>query len=446
MRALGAIPQVMAFSEVYQALQTGVVDGTENPPSNMYTQKMHEVQKYTTLSNHGYLGYAVIANKKFWDGLPADIRAQLEKAMTEATDICERHRAEGKRRGDGGDQEIRQDQIIELTAGAEGGMAQGARAGVQRDGSRASARTSSRSARRPASTQAKPLTDWRTGSAGGNRSGHLHRRELGASCCIDPRSARGNPDREPDGGGDAADLRRRRASLRVRHSVPLSDFCIRFNLSWAQELCIYMFVWMAKFGAAYGVRTGIHVGVDVLVNLLEPAMSQARWSCSACSAARCSPPSSARMGAKFVCELVRTTDQVSRRSRSCRAGSCISGVPLGSYLMCFRFLQVAWSFWWTGDCRITTRPCRRRRGRSARSAGGRRRRSGAMNSAYHLRPADRADADRHADLDRARPDRADLPVPDDRRADRSGRAQAVHRHREASRSWRSRSSSWPAIS
>ncbi|NYE61759.1 C4-dicarboxylate-binding protein DctP [Duganella sp. 1224] len=85
MRALGANPQVLAFSEVYQALQTGVVDGTENPPSNMYTQKMHEVQKYVTVSNHGYLGYAVIVNKKFWDGLPPDIRAALDKAMKEAT-------------------------------------------------------------------------------------------------------------------------------------------------------------------------------------------------------------------------------------------------------------------------------------------------------------------------------------------------------------------------
>jgi C4-dicarboxylate-binding protein DctP len=85
MRALGANPQVMAFSEVYQALQTGVVDGTENPPSNLYTQKMHEVQKYVTLSNHGYLGYAVIVNKKFWDGLPADIRTTLEGAMKDAT-------------------------------------------------------------------------------------------------------------------------------------------------------------------------------------------------------------------------------------------------------------------------------------------------------------------------------------------------------------------------
>ncbi len=85
MRALGANPQVLAFSEVYQALQTGVVDGTENPPSNMYTQKMHEVQKYVTVSNHGYLGYAVIVNKKFWDGLPPDIRTALNKAMAEAT-------------------------------------------------------------------------------------------------------------------------------------------------------------------------------------------------------------------------------------------------------------------------------------------------------------------------------------------------------------------------
>jgi len=83
-RALGAIPQVLAFSEVYQAMQTGVIDGNENTPSNVYTQKMHEVQKHATLSNHGYIGYAVIVNKKFWDGLPADVKPQVEKAMAEA--------------------------------------------------------------------------------------------------------------------------------------------------------------------------------------------------------------------------------------------------------------------------------------------------------------------------------------------------------------------------
>jgi len=85
MRALGANPQVLAFSDVYQALQSGVVEGTENTPSNMYTQKMHEMQKYVTVSNHGYLGYAVIVNKKFWDGLPTEIRRALDKAMQEAT-------------------------------------------------------------------------------------------------------------------------------------------------------------------------------------------------------------------------------------------------------------------------------------------------------------------------------------------------------------------------
>lgn len=85
MRALGALPQVMAFSEVFQALKTGAVDGTENTPSNQYTQRLYEAQKYHAVSNHGVLTYAVIVNKKFWERLPADIRAQLEKAMAEAT-------------------------------------------------------------------------------------------------------------------------------------------------------------------------------------------------------------------------------------------------------------------------------------------------------------------------------------------------------------------------
>jgi C4-dicarboxylate-binding protein DctP len=85
MRALGAIPQAMQFSEVYQALKTGFVDGTENPPSNFKTQLMDQVQTNLTVSNHGYLGYAVIVNKKFWDGLPDDIRAALEGAMQQVT-------------------------------------------------------------------------------------------------------------------------------------------------------------------------------------------------------------------------------------------------------------------------------------------------------------------------------------------------------------------------
>jgi C4-dicarboxylate-binding protein DctP len=115
MRALGAIPQVMAFSEVYQALQTGVVDGTENPPSNLYTQKMHEVQKYVTASDHGYLGYAVIVNKKFWEGLPPDIRTILEGAMKDATKFAN---DEAKKDNDSALEAVRKSgksQIITLT-------------------------------------------------------------------------------------------------------------------------------------------------------------------------------------------------------------------------------------------------------------------------------------------------------------------------------------------
>ncbi|MCL4774589.1 MAG: TRAP transporter substrate-binding protein [Burkholderiaceae bacterium] len=84
-RALGANPQKMAFAEVYQALQTGVVDGQENTWSNMYSQKFHEVQKTIAVTNHGVIDYMVVTNAKWWDGLPADIRAGLKQAMDEAT-------------------------------------------------------------------------------------------------------------------------------------------------------------------------------------------------------------------------------------------------------------------------------------------------------------------------------------------------------------------------
>ncbi|NYT61100.1 TRAP transporter substrate-binding protein [Alcaligenaceae bacterium] len=84
-RQLGANPQKLAFSEVYQALQTGVVDGQENTWSNMYSQKFHEVQKTIANTNHGVIDYMVVTNAKWWDGLPADIRTGLETAMQEAT-------------------------------------------------------------------------------------------------------------------------------------------------------------------------------------------------------------------------------------------------------------------------------------------------------------------------------------------------------------------------
>ena len=88
MAAMGGLPQVTSFSEAYQALSSGVVDGTENPPSNMFNMKMYQVQQHATLTNHGYLGYAVIANLEFWEGLPVDIRESLERAMRETTPVA----------------------------------------------------------------------------------------------------------------------------------------------------------------------------------------------------------------------------------------------------------------------------------------------------------------------------------------------------------------------
>ena len=85
MRTLGAIPEVMDFSAAYQALKSGAADGTENPASNFYTQQMQDVQKHVSITHHGYVGYAVIVNKKFWDRLPADVRATLTAALREAT-------------------------------------------------------------------------------------------------------------------------------------------------------------------------------------------------------------------------------------------------------------------------------------------------------------------------------------------------------------------------
>lgn len=84
-RALGAQPMTMRFGEVYAALEAGVVDGTDNPHSNFYTQNIQDVQSHLTVTNHGYLGYAVIVNRKFWEGLPSDIREALEDAMRQTT-------------------------------------------------------------------------------------------------------------------------------------------------------------------------------------------------------------------------------------------------------------------------------------------------------------------------------------------------------------------------
>ena len=125
----------------------------------------------------------------------------------------------------------------------------------------------------------------------------------------------------------------------------LYPYFIQLHISWAQELCIYMFVWMAKFGAAYGVRTGIHVGVDVLVNQLSPKFRRPvvlfSLLCGALFTAAVGT-----MGLKFVIELY-ATDQVTADLEAPR-WIVFSAIPAGSYLMCFRFLQVSWAFWKTG--------------------------------------------------------------------------------------------------
>ncbi len=85
MKAVGGNPQMMPFSEVYSGLQQGVIDAAENPISNIYTKKFHEVQTDLTISDHGYLGYLVVMSKKFWKSLPADLQANVKQAMKEAT-------------------------------------------------------------------------------------------------------------------------------------------------------------------------------------------------------------------------------------------------------------------------------------------------------------------------------------------------------------------------
>ena len=126
----------------------------------------------------------------------------------------------------------------------------------------------------------------------------------------------------------------------------LYPYLIGIHISWAQELCIYMFIWMAKFGAAYGVRTGIHVGVDVLIKQLNDLWRK-RVILFGLLGGALFTAIVGTMGAKFVYELMHT-DQVSPDLEipSWIVYACI---PLGSYLMSFRFLQVAWAFWKTGD-------------------------------------------------------------------------------------------------
>jgi len=142
----------------------------------------------------------------------------------------------------------------------------------------------------------------------------------------------------------------------------LQDWLLTVNMSWAQELCIYMFVWMAKFGAAYGVRTGIHVGVDVLVNRL-PETWRLKCVLLGIGGGALFTGLIGTLGARFVWENglhyalfskigMSMTDLIEgpiTPDLEWPTWIIYSAVPLGSYLMCFRFLQVGWSFYFTGE-------------------------------------------------------------------------------------------------
>jgi len=250
------------------------------------------------------------------------------------------------------------------------------------------------------------------------------------------------------------------------------------HLSWAQELATYMFVWMAKFGAALGVRTGIHVGVDVFVKQLAPeSRKPVILFALACGALFTGIIGT--LGAVYVYEL--DADQVSQELEwpSWMIYLCI---PLGSYLMCFRFLQVMWRYVRSGyvphqghgveiqireaaealdgrraqrrhrlpsrrddqpfrnpvaaTARRPFRPGDADRGDPDRAcnhlrAGALRRHRAVPVNAHGaaVRAAARPDGDRHADLDRARPVGAHISVHPVERRSQDGRAQAVHQHR-----------------
>lgn len=126
----------------------------------------------------------------------------------------------------------------------------------------------------------------------------------------------------------------------------IQDYVLHWNLAWAQELCIYMFVWMAKFGAAYGVRTGIHVGVDVVINRMEPRL-YGKFVLFGLGAGALFTFIVGSLGSRFVYHISQT-EQVSA-DLEWPMWIIYLAVPLGSYLMCFRFLQVAWGFIRNGE-------------------------------------------------------------------------------------------------
>ena len=338
-RSLGALPQVLAFSEVYQALQTGVVDGGENTPSNVYTQKFHEVQKYLTVSDNTYIGYALIVNKKFWEGLPPDIRTTLEGAVKEATAYCNSIAEQENREA-----------LAKIKASGNGRILR-----------RSPPRRRPSGARRLLKVHERDGAAHRQGPARGDLQGDGGQRDA-VTCAAIAATPIGAlmfklPLRILDRLEEVLI-----ASLMAAATVITFVAVVHRYLStipalqrlhhpdrhdWAQELCIYMFIWVAKFGAAYGVRTGIHVGVDVLINRLKPGAARRRHHLR--PALRRALHRDHRLSRRRT--SCGRSDRPTRRPPTwrCRCGSSIWRSRCGSFLMCFRFLQVAWHFARTGD-------------------------------------------------------------------------------------------------
>ena len=248
-----------------------------------------------TVSDHGYLGYAVITNKKFWDGLPADVREQLEQALKEATDYANKIAQE---ENDAALEQVKKSgksQVVVLTPQERLDLKKAMFKVHKEMESRIGKEViDARSTRKPASirTSSSPDVPGPPGDpSGGPVSARscqefamlkvlYHLEEWLISFLM----------------GAATLIIFAAVMHRYASGVPIpgvQDWVLGLNFSWAQELCIIMFVWMAKFGAAYGVHTGIHVGVDVLINRLNER-TRASSSSSACSPAPRSPPSSAR--------------------------------------------------------------------------------------------------------------------------------------------------------
>jgi C4-dicarboxylate transporter, DctQ subunit len=161
--------------------------------------------------------------------------------------------------------------------------------------------------------------------------------------------------------------------LRFLSAVPVvQDVAIRLNMTWAQELCIFLFVWMAKFGAAYGVRAGVHVGVDVLINRLAPRARRVVVTLGLLGGVLFTGVVGT-LGAILVWEIAQT-DQTSE-DMEVPMWIVYLCVPLGSYLMCFRFIQVVVSFVRTGQVPhrhlgpVESSPSDRARQGSAKQAG-----------------------------------------------------------------------------